>query len=52
MRGREFVVPDDVKEIALPVLRHRIVLRSEAEIEGQTSDQVLTGLIAGVDVPR
>ncbi len=52
MRGRDFVVPDDVKEIALPVLRHRIVLRSEAEIEGQTADQVLTGLIAGVDVPR
>ncbi len=52
MRGRDFVVPDDVKEIALPVLRHRIVLRSEAEIEGQTSDQVLTGLISGVDVPR
>ena len=52
MRGRDFVVPDDVKEIALPVLRHRIVLRSEAEIEGQTSDQVLTGLISAVDVPR
>jgi MoxR-like ATPase len=52
LRGREFVTPDDVKEIAKPVLRHRIVLRSEAEIEGQTADQVLDEVIAGVEVPR
>ena len=52
MRGRDFVVPDDVKEIALPVLRHRIVLRSEAEIEGVTPDQAIRGLVAQVEVPR
>ena len=52
IRGREFVTPDDVKEIAKPILRHRIVLRSEAEIEGATPDQVLDEVIAGVEVPR
>ncbi|HVG17418.1 MAG TPA: MoxR family ATPase [Blastocatellia bacterium] len=52
IRGREFVTPDDVKEIAKPILRHRIVIRSEAEIEGATPDQVLDEVIAGVEVPR
>lgn len=52
MRGRDFVTPDDVKEIALPVLRHRIVLRSESEIEGVTADQAVTGAIGQVEVPR
>jgi MoxR-like ATPase len=52
MRGRNFVTPDDVKEIARPVLRHRIVLRSEAEIEGATPDQVLDEVIASIEVPR
>jgi len=52
IRGRSFVTPDDVKEIAKPVLRHRVVLRSEAEIEGASPDQVLDEIIAGIDVPR
>ena len=52
IRGRTFVTPDDVKEIAKPVLRHRIVLRSEAEIEGTSPDQVLDEVIANIDVPR
>ena len=52
IRGRTFVTPDDVKEIAKPVLRHRIVLRSEAEIEGTTPDQVLDEVIGSIDVPR
>src|SRR5215216_6004887 len=39
LRGRSFVTPDDVKEITKPVLRHRIMLRSEAEIEGVSADQ-------------
>ena len=50
--GPQFVTPDDVKEIAKPVLRHRIVLRSEAEIEGTSPDQVLDEVIATIDVPR
>ena len=52
IRGRDFVTPDDVKEIALPVLRHRVVLRSEAEIEGVTPDQAVAGVLAQVEVPR
>ena len=52
IRGRNFVTPDDVKEVAKPVLRHRIVLRSEAEIEGTSSDQVLDEVISSIDVPR
>jgi MoxR-like ATPase len=52
LRSRSFVTPDDVKEIAKPVLRHRIVLRSEAEIEGVSADQVLDEVIAGIEVPR
>jgi MoxR-like ATPase len=52
IRGRSFVTPDDVKELAKPVLRHRIVLRSEAEIEGLSADQVLDQVVAGIEVPR
>ncbi len=52
MRGRDYVIPDDVKEIALPVLRHRVLLRPEAEIEGITPDQVVLGLFETVPVPR
>ncbi|HWP41808.1 MAG TPA: MoxR family ATPase, partial [Blastocatellia bacterium] len=52
MRGRSFVTPDDVKEIARPVLRHRIVLRPEAEIEGISADQVLDEVISGIEIPR
>lgn len=52
LRGRDFVTPDDVKDIATPVLRHRIVLRSEAEIEGVTPDQAITTVLSQVKVPR
>lgn len=52
VRGRDFVIPDDVKELALPVLRHRVILRPEAEIEGYTVDQVLTHVIDAQTVPR
>ncbi|HEY9069925.1 MAG TPA: MoxR family ATPase [Candidatus Ozemobacteraceae bacterium] len=52
MEGREFVTPDDVKAMTLPVLRHRIILKPEAEIEGATPDQVLQSVLAQVKVPR
>jgi MoxR-like ATPase len=52
LRGREFVIPDDVKEMALPVLRHRVLLRPEAEIEGLSVDRVLTSLLDAQVVPR
>src|SRR5882724_899337 len=51
-RGKGFVTPDDVKDIAKAVLRHRIVLRSEAEVEGITPDQAIDEVLAGIEVPR
>jgi MoxR-like ATPase len=50
--GRDFVVPDDIKRIALPALRHRISLNPEAEIEGLSIDAALSGLLARTDAPR
>lgn len=52
MNGREFVIPDDVKQLAAPVLRHRLILRPEAEIEGITPDRVVESTLAEVEVPR
>jgi MoxR-like ATPase len=52
LAGRDFVTPDDVKALALPVLRHRVVLTPEAEVEGQTVDQRLAGLLATIPAPR
>ena len=52
LRGRDFVIPDDVKELALPVLRHRVILRPEAEIEGLTVDRVVGSLVESQVVPR
>ena len=49
---RDFVTPDDVREIALPCLRHRIQLAPELHIEGQAVDEVLRALLAKVDAPR
>jgi MoxR-like ATPase len=50
--GRDYAVPDDVVQIALPALRHRVALTAEAEVEGQQVDQILTELIRSVEVPR
>jgi MoxR-like ATPase len=50
--GRDYAVPDDVFQIALPALRHRVVLTAEAEVEGQRVDDLLTELIRSVEVPR
>ena len=52
MDGRDFLLPDDVKAAALPVLRHRILLKPEADLEGLTSDQVITHVISAVEVPK
>jgi MoxR-like ATPase len=52
LSGRDYVLPDDVKALARPVLRHRIGLRAEAELEGATADGVLEAVLAGVPVPR
>ncbi len=50
--GRDFATPDDVVEIAVPALRHRVQLTAEAEIEGRTTDEELGTLIRGIEVPR
>jgi len=52
LAGRDFVIPDDIKAIALPALRHRIQISPELELEGQTSDHVLTALLEQIEAPR
>jgi len=52
LRERTFVTPDDIKELAYPVLRHRLVRTPETEIEGTTVEQVIDQLLASVEVPR
>ena len=52
LEGREFAVPDDVQEVALPALRHRVILTPEAEVEGRGVDDLLSELIRSVEVPR
>ncbi len=52
IRGRDFPTPDDVRDIALPVLRHRLALRAEAELEGATADAVISDILKAVEVPR
>lgn len=52
LRGRDFVSPDDIKEMALPVLIHRVTLSPEAEMEGTTLGDVLKRLFEKIEVPR
>lgn len=52
LRGRDFVTPDDVKDFAAPVLRHRLQLTAEAEIEGTRTQDIVASVLAEVPVPR
>ena len=52
MDGRDFILPDDVKAMAIPVMRHRILLSPDTEIEGLTADDVLAQILQSVDAPR
>ena len=52
LQGRDYVIPDDVKALALPALRHRVILSPSAEIEGRQVDQIIQGLIERVEAPR
>jgi MoxR-like ATPase len=52
IRGREFATPDDVRDVASPVLRHRLTLRAEAELDGVTPDAVITDILGVAEVPR
>lgn len=50
--GRDYAVPDDVVDIVIPALRHRVQLTAEAEIEGRSVDEELRGLLGSIQVPR
>lgn len=50
--GRDFVIPDDIKGVALPSLRHRVVLSPASELEGMTTDDALRQILTAVEVPR
>jgi MoxR-like ATPase len=52
IRGRDFITPDDVLFVAKPVLRHRIILTPEKEMEGITTDDVIQEIISGIEIPR
>ncbi len=52
IRGRDFITPEDVQELAVPVLRHRVLLTPEREMEGSTADDVITQLVQKIEVPR
>lgn len=52
MQGRDFVTPDDILSVATPVLRHRIILAPDKEMEGISEDDVIRQIIQGMDVPR
>ena len=52
LEGRSFLVPDDVKRAAVPVFRHRLILKPEADLEGLTADQVTADVLAAVEVPK
>ncbi len=52
IRGRDFSTPDDVRDVVKPVLRHRLALRAEAELDGATTDAVITDIIKTVEIPR
>lgn len=52
LEGRDFVLPDDIKAVALPVMRHRIALSADAEIDGVNADDMLRALLDKVEAPR
>ena len=52
MQGRDFVTPEDILDVAAPVLRHRIILSPDKEMEGITEDEVIKQIIQGMDIPR
>ena len=52
LRGRDFVTPEDIKDSAIPVLRHRIMVAPEREMEGLTSEQIIKQIIDTVEIPR
>jgi len=52
IRGRDFVTPDDIKEAALAVLRHRVIVAPEREMEGLTDDEIIRQILESIEIPR
>ena len=52
MNGRDFVTPDDIKFVATPVLKHRVMLTPEKEMEGITTNEIIKQIIEKIEVPR
>jgi len=52
IKGRDFVTPEDIKKSLFPVLRHRVILTPEVEMEGMTTDKVIEMIVQSVEVPR
>jgi MoxR-like ATPase len=50
-RGRDYVVPDDIKDLAIPALAHRILLAPDAQMRGSVAEEVLEGLVGRVPIP-
>ena len=51
-RGRDFVTPEDIREVTLPVLRHRVILQPDREMEGIKPSDVIQEIITRIEVPR
>jgi MoxR-like ATPase len=52
VNGRDFVTPEDIKFVALPVLRHRVMLTPDKEMEGITTDEIVKQIVDKIEVPR
>ena len=52
IRGRDFVTPDDIKEVVIPALHHRLILTPEKEMEGVLPKQIIAQIIEGIEIPR
>jgi len=52
MEGRDFIIPDDVKALAVPVLAHRLTLSAEGELEGLTENSIVESILSGLEAPR
>jgi MoxR-like ATPase len=52
LNGRDFIIPDDIKELAVPCLRHRISLSAESELEGLNDQRAIEMLVAKTEAPR
>jgi MoxR-like ATPase len=52
INGRDFVTPEDILEVIPPVLRHRLILSPDKEMEGVTEDAVIRQIVQSMDIPR